>query len=105
MSGQAAELAHHLARQAEAVCRYYLPKGRRNGRYWLVGDVHDTPGRSLYVRLAGPESGPAAVGHKTDYVAVLVMLRRSRWAAFPETIDASTQHNVVTASGMLRDVP
>jgi hypothetical protein len=66
MSGQAAELARHLARQAEAVCRYYLPKGRRNGRYWLTGDVHDTPGRSLYVRLAGPESGPGAAGHWTD---------------------------------------
>jgi Toprim domain-containing protein len=66
MSGQAAELARHLARHAEHVCRYYLPKGRRCGRYWLTGDVHDTPGRSLYVRLAGPESGPGAAGHWTD---------------------------------------
>ena len=66
MSGQAAELAQHLARHAEAVCRYYLPNGRRNGRYWLTGDLHDTPGRSLYVRLAGPESGPGAAGHWTD---------------------------------------
>jgi hypothetical protein len=66
MSGQAAELAQHLARHAEAVCRYYLPNGRRNGRYWLTGDVHDTPGRSLYVRLAGPESGPGAAGKFTD---------------------------------------
>ena len=66
MSGQAAELARHLARHAEAVCRYYLPNGRRNGRYWLVGDVHDTPGRSLYVRLAGPQSGPGAAGKWSD---------------------------------------
>jgi hypothetical protein len=66
MSGQAAELAQHLARHAEDVCRYYLPKGRRNGRYWLTGDVHDTPGRSLYVRIAGPESGPGAAGKWTD---------------------------------------
>jgi len=66
MSSQAAELAQHLARQAEAVCRHYLPHGRRRGRYWIVGDVHDTPGRSLYVRLAGPDSGPGAAGHWTD---------------------------------------
>jgi hypothetical protein len=66
MSGQAAELARHLARNAEAVCRHYLSNGRRCGRYWLTGDVHDTPGRSLYVRLAGPESGPGAAGHWTD---------------------------------------
>ena len=65
MSGQAAELARDLARHAEAVCRQYLPNGRRCGRYWLTGDVHDTPGRRLYVRLAGPESGPGAAGHWT----------------------------------------
>ena len=39
MSGSAAELAHRLAREAEAVCRHYLSNGRRQGRYWLVGDV------------------------------------------------------------------
>lgn len=66
MSGQAAELARRLARDAEAVCRHYLPNGRRHGRYWLVGDVRNTPGRSLYVRLTGPESGPGAVGKWTD---------------------------------------
>ena len=58
MSGSAAELAHRLAREAEAVCRYYLSNGRRQGRYWLVGDVQNTPGRSLFVRLTGPDSGP-----------------------------------------------
>src|SRR3984885_371545 len=66
MSRQAAELAQHLARHAEAVCRHYLSNGRRHGRYWIVGDVYDTPGRSLYVRLAGPESGPGAAGRWTD---------------------------------------
>ncbi|HJU19317.1 MAG TPA: toprim domain-containing protein [Stellaceae bacterium] len=50
----AAALAHRLARDAEAVCRHYLSQGRRSGRYWLCGDVMNTPGRSLYVRLAGP---------------------------------------------------
>jgi hypothetical protein len=66
MSSQAAELAHRLARNAEAVCRHYLSNGRREGRYWLVGDVANTPGRSLFVRLKGPNSGKGAAGKWTD---------------------------------------
>jgi hypothetical protein len=62
----AAELAHRLARDVEAVCRHYLSNGRRQGRYWLVGDVRNTPGRSLFVRLKGPESGKGAAGKWTD---------------------------------------
>jgi Toprim domain len=66
MPSQAAELAHRLARDADAVCRHYLSNGRREGRYWLIGDVTNTPGRSLYVRLTGPESGKGAAGKWTD---------------------------------------
>jgi hypothetical protein len=66
MRHQAADLAHHLARHAEAVCRHYLPAGRREGRYWLVGDVHNKAGRSLFVRLLGPDSGKGAAGKWTD---------------------------------------
>ncbi|MGH7084359.1 MAG: DUF7146 domain-containing protein, partial [Acetobacteraceae bacterium] len=62
----AAELARRLARDAEAVCRHYLSHGRRSGRYWLCGDVLNTPGRSLYVRLTGPDHGPGAAGRWTD---------------------------------------
>ena len=62
----AADLAQRLGRQAEAVCRHYLSAGRREGRYWLVGDVLNTPGRSLFVRLIGPESGKGAAGKWTD---------------------------------------
>lgn len=62
----AAELAHRLAREAEAVCRHYLSNGRREGRYWLVGDIANTPGRSLFVRLKGPERGKGAAGKWTD---------------------------------------
>ena len=65
----AAELARRLARDAEAVCRHYLSNGRRSGRYWVVGDVMNTPGRSLYVRLTGPDSGPGAAGKWTDAAA------------------------------------
>ncbi len=66
MSSQAADLAHRLARDAEAVCRHYLSNGRREGHYWLVGDVRNTPGRSLFVRLTGPEYGRGAAGKWTD---------------------------------------
>ena len=66
MPRDASELARRLARDAEAVCRHYLSKGRRQGRYWTVGDVRNTPGRSMFVRLSGPEFGPGAAGHWTD---------------------------------------
>lgn len=66
MSSQAAELARRLARDAEAVCRHYLSNGWREGRYWLVGDVRNTPGRSLFVRLTGPDSGKGTAGKWTD---------------------------------------
>lgn len=65
MSG-ATEFARRLSREAEAVCRHYLSNGRREGRYWLVGDVENTPGRSLFVRLTGPESGKGAAGKWSD---------------------------------------
>ncbi|QXQ06895.1 toprim domain-containing protein [Sphingosinicellaceae bacterium] len=68
MSSPAADLAERLACDAEAVCRHYLPNGRRAGRYWLVGDVAGTPGRSLYVRLSGPANvaGAGSAGKWTD---------------------------------------
>jgi hypothetical protein len=62
----ASDLARRLSREAEAVCRHYLSNGRREGRYWLIGDVENTPGRSLFVRLTGPESGKGAAGKWTD---------------------------------------
>ena len=60
----ASDLAQRLGRQAEAVCRHYLSSGRREGRYWLVGNVRNTPGRSMYVRLKDSPKGPA--GKWTD---------------------------------------
>jgi len=66
MPNDASDLAHRLARNAEAVCRHYLSSGRREGRYWRVGDVHNTPGRSMYVRLTGGETGRGAAGKWTD---------------------------------------
>ena len=60
----ASDLAHCLGRQAEAVCRHYLSAGRREGNYWQVGDVRNTPGRSMFVRLKDSPKGPA--GKWTD---------------------------------------
>ena len=50
----AAAIAAALSLRAEAVCRQYLPHGRRQGRYWVAGDLDGARGRSLYVRLRGP---------------------------------------------------
>ena len=66
MLTMASELARRLAINAEAVCGHYLSNGYRQGRYWLVGDVGNTTGRSLYVRLHGPETGRGAAGKWTD---------------------------------------
>ena len=63
MSQSIADLTEALARNAEAVCRQYLSNGIREGHYWMVGDVRNTPGRSLFVRLKGPISGKGAIGN------------------------------------------
>ena len=49
----AAAIAAALAARAEEVCRRYLPHGRRQGRYWVAGDIDGARGRSLFVRLSG----------------------------------------------------
>ena len=66
MNSAASEIARRLGREAEAVCRHYLSNGRKQGRYWIVGDIENTPGRSLYVRLTGPAHGPGAAGKWAD---------------------------------------
>jgi hypothetical protein len=60
-----ADLAHRLAREAEAVCRHYLSNGCRVGNYWQVGDARNTAGRSMFVRLTGRDGGRRA-GKWTD---------------------------------------
>ncbi|MEM7667434.1 MAG: toprim domain-containing protein [Pseudomonadota bacterium] len=66
MDSPAADLSQKLSREAEAVCRQYLSNGRKHGHYWVVGDVDNSPGRSLYVRLTGPTRGKGAAGKWTD---------------------------------------
>jgi hypothetical protein len=65
--GPAADIARRLALNAEAVCREYLSNGRREGGTWRVGDIENTPGRSLMVRLTGPDSGKGACGRWVDF--------------------------------------
>ncbi len=60
------DIARRLGENAEAVCRHYLSNGRREGHYWMVGDVRNVPGRSLYVRLTGPREGRGSVGKWSD---------------------------------------
>ena len=64
MARDASDLAYRLGEQAEVVCRHYLSNGRRQGNYWQVGDVHNTAGRSMFVRLKASPKGPA--GKWTD---------------------------------------
>jgi hypothetical protein len=83
MPKDASDLARRLAEQAEAVCRHYLSSGRREGRYWLVGDIDNSPGRSLYVRLKAGEGGKApgkwtdaATGDHGDLLDLIAANRR-----------------------------
>lgn len=91
ISTRAAELSERLAKNAQAVCRHYLPAGRREGRYWMVGDIAGSPGRSLYVRLFETERGAignwvdAATGERGDLVDLIRI--NQRHGRLSETID------------------
>ena len=71
----AASVAAALAERAEAVCRHYLPYGRRRGRYWVAGDLDGGRGRSLFVRLAPPGTPgkfvDAATGEHGDLLDIV----------------------------------
>lgn len=90
-STRAGELSQRLAQNVQAVCRHYLPAGRREGRYWMVGDVAGAPGRSLYVRLFETERGTignwadAATGEHGDLVDLIRL--NQRHGRLAETID------------------
>jgi hypothetical protein len=90
-SNRAAELSERLAQNVQAVCRHYLPAGRREGRYWMVGDVAGTQGRSLYVRLFETERGrignwvDAATGEHGDLIDLIRL--NQRHGRLADTID------------------
>ncbi len=60
MAEELVRLTLLLTDNAEAVCRRYLPAGQRQGRYWIVGDVRNSRGRSMWVRLERDASGRPA---------------------------------------------
>ncbi|WPZ35838.1 toprim domain-containing protein [Thalassobaculum sp. OXR-137] len=83
----ASDLARGLGQNAEAVCRTYLPKGRRQGRYWICGDVHGTPGRSLYVQLFGERAGKWTDGADGTHGDLLDLMAANRGLDFRAACD------------------
>lgn len=51
------ELSALLNRQAESVCKYLLPQGKRHGQEWTVGDIAGHPGQSLKIVVEGEKIG------------------------------------------------
>lgn len=97
MYSETDDVIRALAENAEGVCRAYLPAGRREGSYWIVGDLQNNPGRSLFVRLTGPVSGPGAAGKFTEHVAARVMLRWQDLGRFCGGFQGAGQHNLSAA--------
>jgi hypothetical protein len=94
----ASELAQRLGRQAEAVCRHYLSNGRKQGNYWQVGDVRNTAGRSMFVRLHDSVKGIA--GKWQEHVAARVMLPGFDFLFVCCGLLPSAQHNVCARWGI-----
>ncbi|PJR12783.1 DUF7146 domain-containing protein [Sinorhizobium meliloti] len=73
----ATDISRALADRAEAFCRSWLPAGRKIGNYWIVGNKHGDPGRSLVIRLtpsAGRQPGKwvdHATGEHGDLLDIL----------------------------------
>jgi hypothetical protein len=114
MSETAADLARRLAAHAEDVCRHYLSNGCREGRTWRVGDVDNTPGRSLCVQLAETSSSAAgrwidfATGEHGDLLDLIaracrldafrdVLDEARRFLGLPETVASQPENPPVTA--------
>ena len=74
-----------LAQRAEAVCRKYLPHGKKQGRYWCAGDARGARGRSLFVRLSPPGTPgkwtDAATGEHGDLLDLVRLATGSALAA------------------------
>lgn len=97
MESPAREIARQLAAHAQAVCAHYLSNGRRDGRYWLVGDVNNIAGRSLYVRLTASSDGKHQPGKWTDAQSgehgdlLDIIAARCSHATLRETLDEARQ--------------
>lgn len=91
MPRSAADLSSRLARDAEAVCRHYLSRTGGADQYWLVGDVRNAPGGSMFVRLKGPDAASGAASRWTGAASAehgdLLDVIRELWAdAFPQSV-------------------
>ena len=81
-------LSRRLSENAEAVCRAYLPGGRRSGRYWIVGDVSGARGKSLFVRIAGDGCGYWTDAATAEHGDLLDLIRLNKgFNNFRDTID------------------
>jgi hypothetical protein len=98
MYSETEDVIRALAENAESVCRAYLPAGRREGSYWIVGDLQNNPGRSLFVRLTGPASGPGARGKWQDAAVGLhgdlldIIRERTGISRFPDLLAEARAH-------------
>jgi len=98
MYSETEDVIRALAESAESVCRHYLPAGRREGSYWIVGDLQNNPGRSLFVRLTGPTSGPGARGKWQDAAVGLhgdlldIIRERTGISRFPDLLAEARAH-------------
>jgi len=98
MYSETEDVIRALAENAESVCRAYLPAGRREGSYWIVGDLQNNPGRSLFVRLSGPTSGPGARGKWQDAAVGLhgdlldIIRERTGISRFPDLLAEARAH-------------
>jgi hypothetical protein len=101
MSKDTNAIARLLSRHALAVCQTYLPNGRMTGNHWIIGNLSGDKGRSMHVRLHGPDYGPGAAGKWTDYVASLVMLRISSCVLWRGKFASSAQHNTQALRGVM----
>jgi hypothetical protein len=80
------ELSRRLA--AQAVCRAYLPAGRRHGRYWIAGDVQGTRGKSLFVKLFGDGAGRWTDAATSQFGDLLDLIGLNKgFSDFRETLD------------------
>ena len=55
-----------------------LPKGKKAGSYWQAGDIHGTPGTSLYIKMDGEGIGnwiDAATGQRGDLLDLIAAQR------------------------------
>lgn len=94
----ASEISRALASHAEAVCRHYLPNGRKQGRYWICGSVRGEPGQSMHVRLAPPGQPGKWTDQATDEHGDLLDIIRT-------TTNASELRDAIVEAHRFLSVP